>query len=343
MKKTIILILGVFLLVALIGCNKKKEGGKNKADSGSEKTFTIKLSMVFAPEEELTKQIIGATDRIRERTNGTVDIQVFPSGVLPAYKDNLEQVVSGSYWIAVEDPSYVGDYVPDFAALVGPSLYTSYDEYEAMVRTPYVKDLEKQAEAKGIKILALDYIFGFRHVVLNKTIKTPADLKGSKIRVPKSQLFIETLKAMGANAAPIPFSETYTAIQQGVVDGFEGSINTLYANKMYEVTKDMSLTNHFIGTGGVYISTKVWDEFSANQQEIVQEEFTKGASMNNKRLRELDEEYLVKLKDLGVKFHEVDSEAFSKATAPVYDMFPKWSKGIYDTLQDELKKVRAKL
>ena len=231
-------------------------------------------------------------------------------------------------------------YVPDFGALVGPMLYNTYDEYEAMVKTEYVKGLMKQAEEKGIKILALDYIFGFRNVVTNKEITTPADLNGLKIRVPKSQLFIDTLKAMGADATPIAFSETYSGIQQGVVDGYEGSINTQYANKMYEVSNVISETKHFLGTAGVYISTQVWDKLSESQRGIVQEEITKGAAMNNQRLRQLDEEYVVKLKELGTIFHPVDYQAFADATADIYNTFPGWTPGVYDTLVAELDKIR---
>ena len=188
---------------------------------------------------------------------------------MPVYKDNLEQVVNGANWIAVEDLTYAGDYVPDFAALAGPMLYNSYDEYLAMMDTDLVAGLTAQLEEKGIKMLNADYMFGFRHMITNKDIKSPADLEGLKIRVPKSQLFISTLQAMGASPTALPFPETYAGVQQGVVDGLEGSILTMYGTKIYEVAKVMSLTKHFLGTVGIYISPQVWDKLSADQQQIV--------------------------------------------------------------------------
>jgi len=338
MKKMLkVLMLVVATMALFVSCGKKEE-----AADGGEKKVVIKLSTIFKPEELLTKELIKVTDKIRERSNGSVDIQVYHSGQLPVYKANLEQVASGSNWIAVEDPSYLGDYVPDFAALVGPMLYNSYDEYEAMVKTDFVSGLKKQAEEKGVKVLALDYLFGFRNMITNKEIKTPADIKGLKIRVPASPLWMKTLSAMGANPSPISFTETYAAIQQGVVDGLEGSIETMYSTKMYEVTKHMAETKHFLGTAGVYISPVLWEKLTENQRTIIAEEFTAGAKENNTILRKTDVTAREELEKEGVVFDEVDSDAFNKSTAKVYGEFEKWTPGVYDTIMKELNKIRAK-
>ena len=305
------------------------------------KDIKINMSLVFTQNELLTQELIKVTDNIRERTDGSVDITVFPGGQLPVYKDNLEQVVNGANWIAVEDLSYLGDYVPDFAALAGPGLYNSYDEYLAMMKTDMVADLTAQAEQKGIKILNADYIFGFRHMITNKEIRTPADMQGMRIRVPGSQLFISTLSAMGASPAAIPFPETYSGVQQGVVDGFEGSILTMYSTKMYEVTKNMSFTKHFLGTVGLYISPMVWDQLSPEQQAIVMEEIEAGAVSNTNELVKLDAEYMQRLEDLGVSFNEVDNAAFGQLMAEVYEQFPSWSDDIHARITAELEKIRA--
>jgi tripartite ATP-independent transporter DctP family solute receptor len=309
--------------------------------SAASDSIDINMSLVFSQNELLTQELIKVTDKIRTRTDGGVNIKVFPGGQLPVYKDNLEQVVNGADWIAVEDLSYLGDFVPDFAALAGPMLYNSYDEYLAMMKTDMVADLTAQVEKKGIKVLTANYMFGFRHMISNKEIKNSADMKGMRIRVPGSQLFISTLASMGASPAAIPFPETYAGVQQGVVDGFEGSILTMYSTKMYEVTKNMSFTKHFLGTVGLYISPKVWDKLSSQQQKIVMEELEAGAISNTKELVKLDEEYKEKLEDLGVTFNEVDTVEFGKLTADVYNQFPAWSKGIHATINGELDKIRA--
>jgi len=220
-------------------------------------------------------------------------------------------------------------------------LYNCYDEYVAMMDPDLVADLTAQLEQKGIKMLNADYMFGFRHMITNKDIKSPADLEGLKIRVPKSQLFISTLQAMGASPTALPFPETYAGVQQGVVDGLEGSILTMYGTKIYEVAKVMSLTKHFLGTVGIYISPQVWDKLSTEQQQIVMEEIEAGAASNNANLVKLDEEYIGKLEDQGVTFVESDTAAFNELTGPVYGEFPDWSEDIHGTIMAELEKIRS--
>ena len=188
-------LLGAVITAAallLVGCGESK---KPEAEATAD-PIDINMSLVFTQNELLTKELIKATDKIRERTDGSVNIKVFPGGQLPVYKDNLEQVVNGANWIAVEDLTYLGDYVPDFAALAGPMLYNTYDEYLAMMDTEFVAGLKAQAEEKGIKVLNADYMFGFRHMITNKEIVNSADMKGMRIRVPQSQLFISTLSAL---------------------------------------------------------------------------------------------------------------------------------------------------
>ena len=224
--------------------------------------FKIKLRMshVFSPKEDLTISVDKVAKRIFERTNGAINILTFPQGQIATYKDGVEMVVRGAHFISVEDPSYIGDYVPEFTALVGPMLYKNFDEYTRLIRSPTVEKWVKRIETKGIKILSLEYIFGFRNVISNKVVKTPADLRGVKLRTPGSKLFIETINAMGATATPLPWGETFSAVQQGVVDGLEGSEFTNLSTKVYETgKKNVALTNHFLGTCGIYISMKVWE------------------------------------------------------------------------------------
>lgn len=311
-------------------------------DSSSEKYhLVLRMSHVFAPNEQLTKSLTIVCDNILKRTNGAIEIQQYPQGQLPTYKDGVEQVVQGSNFISVEDPSYLGDYQPNFNALVGPMLYSNFDQYEYLINTDLVKGWVKEIEEKNrIKVLALDYIFGFRSMMTNKVIRTPADLKGMKIRVPGSQLFIDTLNAMGANAVALPFSETISAVQQGVVDGLEGTMDAYGTNGSAEVAKNMAFTNHFLGTCGVYINADVFNSIPKEYQDIIQEEFTKGAVQMISEVSNNYESAKAKLeKEQGIKFNEVDHAAFGDAVAPVYANMKGVTPGILDILRAELSKM----
>jgi len=339
MKKRTAWLFGLAILVSFV-----MTGFSSVVRAAAPKDFklVLKCSHVFAPGEQLTKSIDKAAQNIKARTNGAIDIQTYPQGQLAVYKDGLEQVVRGADFISVEDPSYLGDYVPDFNALVNPMMYTNFDEYIYLIQTDLVKAMIKKAEEKGIKILALDYIFGFRSLMTNKVIKTPADLKGMKIRTPGSQLFIDTLTAMGATVTPMAFSETISAVQQGVVDGLEGTMDAYATNGSAEVAKNMAFTNHFLGTCGVYISTKVWDKIPAEYQAIIQEEFTANAKEMIEIITNNYDGYKAKLEKDGIKFNDVDNAAFGAAVKPVYEKMKGVTPGIYDILKAEIAKRPAK-
>lgn len=328
------------MALALIGC-----GGKESADAGAAKAEkrVFKVTTKFVDDEQTAKSLVKVVEKINERSKGSLELQLFTSGTLPIGKDGMEQVANGSDWILVDGVNFLGDYIPDYNAVTGPMLYHSFDEYLRMVRTPLVENLNKQAEEKGIKVLSLDWVFGFRNMQAKKPIITPADMKGLKIRVPTSQLYTFTIEALGGNPVAMPYPDTYAALQQGVIDGLEGSILSYYGTKQYENVKEYSLTRHLLGVSAVCISKKAWDSLTDEERTIIQEEFNAGADDNLAETIKLEDEYTEKLKEAGVHFHEVDAEAFNKAVAPVYGMFPKWTPGIYDEIMKNLTEIREEI
>ena len=326
-KKVLSLVTAAALCFSLTACGGKKEapaeGGDAKAENAAEGGgqasaddfhLVLRLSHVFAPGEQLTKTMDSIAAAILERTNGAIEIQTFPQSQLAVYKDGVEQVVRGADFISVEDPSYLGDYVPDFNILAGPMLVSSYEEYEYLLQTDAVKDM-----------------------MTNKDITTPDDLKGLKIRTPGSQLYVDTLNHMGATATPMGFSETISAVQQGVVDGLEGTIDAYATNGSAEVAKKMALTKHLLGVCGAYISVDVWNKIPAEYQTIIQEEFDKGAQEMVKFISESEATTREKLeKEMGITFNEVDTEAFQKAVAPIYENMQGVTPGRYEEFKESI-------
>lgn len=332
MRKSAVVAGGFLMCMALVGWQNA---------FGGDYALTLKLSHVFSPAEQLTKSMDAVAESIHEKTGGAVTIQTFPQAQLPAYKEGVEQVVRGAKFISVEDPSFIGDYVPDFKALYAPMLYRSFDEYVELVKTPLVKEMQAKAAEKGIKILALDYIYGFRNLITQKVITTPAELQGMKIRTPGSKSYIDTLTAMGAVATPLPWGETLSAVQQGVVDGLEGSEFTNIGTRVYEgPTKNVANTRHILGTCGVYISTKVWDDIPEKYQKIIQEEFTRGAAEMVALLKSQHGDVVKQLESYGVQFNEVDGDAFRAALAPLYEQQPGMTPDVFKKIFAALDAMR---
>ncbi len=346
---SILLVLAITLSLAACGNNNSKapasseNGGNGNESTNSGEKRIIKVSTKFVDDEQTAKSLKKVVENINERSGGSLELQLFTGGILPIGKDGMEQLVKGSDWILVDGVNFLGDYVPDYNAVTGPFLYQTFDEYFAMMQTPLVQNLNKQAEEMGIKVLSLDWVFGFRSMMANKPIKTPADMKGLNIRVPTSQLYTYTIEAMGGNPVSMPYPDTYAALQQGVIDGVEGSIMTYYGTGQYENVKEYSLTNHLLGVSAVTVSTKLWDSLTDEQRTIIEEELAKGTEENLRETIKLEDEYAELLKKEGVNFYEVDSEAFMEAAAPVFGKFDKWTPGIYEEIMKELEAIKEEL
>ncbi len=330
-----------FLVLAVILTQAAFANGQTD-ESGSGSTKVIKISTKFVDDEQTAISLKKVVKEVNEKSGGSLELQLFASGVLPIGKDGMEQIVAGSDWILVDGVNFLGDYVPDYNAITGPFLYSSFDEYFGMTQTDLVKEMNQKIEAEsGIKVLSLDWVFGFRSMMTNKPIKTPGDMEGLNIRVPTSQLYTFTLEAMGGNPVAMPYPDTYAAIQQGVIDGVEGSIMTYYGTQQYENVKEYSLTNHLLGVSAVSISTKLWDKLTEEERTILVDAFEMGREDNLKETLKAEGEFVDLLKAEGVNFNEVDSDAFLKAAAPVYTRFPQWTPGIYNRILAELKTIKA--
>lgn len=330
MKKIFKVMLFLVSILLFVACGNEK----------SSKKRVIKVSTKFVDDEQTSKSLKKFVENVNKKSNGTLELQLFTSGTLPIGKDSMEQVEKGSDWISVDGVNFLGDYIPDYNAITGPLLYQSFEEYFRMLKTPLVQELNKQAEKKGIKVLSLEWVFGFRNFETNKAIYTPEDLNGMNIRVPNSKLYTYTIKALGGNPVAMPYPDTYAAIQQGVIDGVEGSIMSYYGTKQYENVKKYSLTRHLLGVSAVCISTKVWDSFTPEQRKLIEEELAAATKDNLDATEILEGQYAEKLREEGVEFNEVNAEAFSTAAETVFSQFPEWTPGIHAKIMENLKQIR---
>lgn len=349
MKKIAILLLTVLMAASIAACGPKDtptttpnpETGSGTVTNPVDKK-TINITTKFKDDDQTTMALEKVVKAINERSSGSLELKLFTGGILPTGKDAMEQVVAGGNVILVGGVSLLGDYVPDYNALTGPFLYDTFDQYLAMTETDLVKDLNKKIEEDhSVKVLSLDWFFGFRSMMANKAIKTPADMKGLNIRVPNNPIYTHTMKALGVNSVFMPYPDTHAAIQQGVIDGVEGSMKAYYETQQYENVKEYSLTNHLLEVSAVVLSTKVWDGLSKAQQTIISQEFEKGMEENLSETMKAEEEYTELLEAEGVNFYEIDSEVFLKAVESVYTKFPEWTPGIYERILEELDKIKS--
>jgi len=335
MKKFLAVNLAIAMALSLTACGGSSSAPAEKADSakaeaGAEASedddyqLTIKFSNVFQPAEWNYKASEYLADLVKEKTDGHIILEYYGQNQLDCYGASVEQAHNGAIWMGLEEPSYFADYIGDYNVLVGPMLYTNDDEYNAVMESDIVKDLNKRlAEEQNIHILDTHFSFGYRSVCTNKVIEKPSDLNGVILRSTESPLFIQTITALGATPSPMSFTECISAMSTGVVDGFEGSTSTLKDTSAYEQVKKVAKTNHFIATRWLFMAEDVYQSIPEKYRTILDECCREAGIWEQTNAANDEADMITFLADQGVEWNDVDVDAFTEACAPVYDWIVK--------------------
>ena len=180
-----------------------------------------------------------------------------------------------------------------------------------------------EADKKGLKVLAV-WENGVRHITNNrKPIKAPADLQGIKLRVPEGKWRVKMFQAYGANPSPMKFSELFTALQTGVMDGQENPFTQIYSAKLNEAQKFLSLSGHVYTPAYVMVGTRHWNTLPADVRKVLEDTARETQAYVYEVAAKDDADLLGKLKSGGMQVNEVDKEAFIAASRPIYEEFGK--------------------
>ena len=183
--------------------------------------------------------------------------------------------------------------------------------------------LEPEAQKKGLTVLAV-WENGFRQITNSKRpIKVPADLKGIKLRVPEGKWRVKMFQAYGANPSPMKFSELFTALQTGVMDGEENPLTQIYSAKLQEVQKYLSMSGHVYTPAYLTVGTKRWNELPPDVRKILEETAKETQAFVYQAAAKDDTDLLAKLKAAGMQVNDVDQDAFVAASKPIYEEFGK--------------------
>jgi tripartite ATP-independent transporter DctP family solute receptor len=268
---------------------------------------------------------------VAARTNGKVQIQVFPSEQLGPGKEVNEMIRQGANVMNITDPGYLSDFVPDIGVLNGPYLIKDPKDYDKLLASDWYKSVEQKLNQAGFKLIMANGFFGQRHMIADKPIRKPEDAAGLTVRVPPNTMWIETFKAMGARPTTVQWAEVYNALQQNVVQAAEAPLGSLWGVKLHEQRKVISLTGHFTAFVMWPINAGYFAKLPPDVQRILMEEGKKAGEYMTKLTLEQNDDYVNKFKAAGVTFvTDVDVPAFQKATASVYSAFPKWTPGLHD-------------
>ena len=274
--------------------------------------------------------------KLEAATNGKYAIEVFPNELLGSQKETIEMVQNGSLEFSLVAGSLLENWSPDFAVFNLPYVFKDYKHLQRVVKDKkIVGDLFKSIEPQGITVLCAQYS-GTRNVYTkNKEVRTPADLKGLKIRVMQSDTMVKMLNYMGGTGTPMGQGEVYTAIQTGVLDGAENNEVTYYALKQHEVGPIYNLTGHLMMPDYIVTNTQFYnslpaevkDFFAKNLDGLVDDEFERFQAQVSKSIEAAQKE--------GTKVIKADQDAFKKAVEPLIKekVSTPSAKALYDAVQ----------
>lgn len=309
-RKRVILLALVAVLVLSVGFQ----------TISAPKKYILKFNHVLAQSEPYHQGFMNWAKRVSERTNGALEVQVFHSAQLGVEEDIIEQLKQGANVGQNTDSARLGMYVPDIAVMNAPYFVMTIEEVEKLRTLATIKKWQKELETKhGIKILSFAWVQGLRHMMTNKPIRTPADLKGLRIRTPPAPIWQESIRSLGAAPVALNFGEMYVAMQQGAVDGADLVYRNITGAKLFEVAKYMSETKHILLINFEVVGKKFFDSLPARYQRILVEECDR-AGIETSRLMEKEVEELKELlisKGMTI-VTDVDLAAFKKAGEGAY-------------------------
>ena len=308
--------------------------------------FAAAVEFKFAHSGSLEHQYhIGAEQfkkLVEEKSGGEMKVTIFPQAQLGGERDLAEGVRMGTIEMSSVAAGNMAGFVPELQVFGVPFLFQTREQVYAVLDGEVGKDLAEIMLGKGFVNLSI-WEVGFRNITNNnRPVKTPDDMKGLKIRVQESKIWIEFMKRLGAIATPIPFGELYTALQQNVVDGQENPVATIYSMKFYEVQKYLSLTGHTYEPALVFANPKWFNSLDPKHQAILRESAMEAASFQRQKLAEMDKERFEVIRKAGVQVEEnPDKAAFAQATADLHkvlsDSVPE---ALVQKIKDEVAKVK---
>jgi tripartite ATP-independent transporter DctP family solute receptor len=332
MKKWLKLILAVSIVLLVAG-----------GLSAQDKTYTLRFNTVASPADDQVMAMQKFADVVGTLSAGKIQVQVFHSGQLGDQKTALLGVMKGSLEMACDaSPSWFTDLAsfPEIGALEAAYLYRDIDHMYRVTLGPVGQSYwEALAKRSNLRVLDVWYL-GTRELTLTRKagiVKTPADLKGIKLRMPNTETWLDVGRALGANPTPLGFGEVYMGLKTGTIDGQDNPIPTSYNEKFLEVTKYVVLTDHVIGYVTPVINEKVWQSMPDTYKEFMKQAMRVARFWMDERVLEAETTLLGKaVSEWGIEVVVPDKKAFMDYAARFYSdpkFDAKYGKGTLDKIR----------
>lgn len=260
--------------------------------TSEEPVRAIRIAVPYDSETPFNSCGLLKLDAAVKEAGGRLDVTVYPSGVIASEGESLEQVVTGHLDAAVAGPAFLGTWYEPAAVMEAPYAFESLEEMNEAAHSEVGQRIWDGFLAEtGVRVLDTWWL-GARHLMTQKPVRSPADLKGVRMRVPDNRLHMAGAAAMGATPMPVPLGETYIGLQQGLISAVEGPINTSDSNGFQEVTDYITLTGHIRTPVPILINENVWRAIPETDRQILQEQLVRLGDEAERCVEELDAQIL---------------------------------------------------
>lgn len=317
MRRRLAAILALFLTVSwmMSGC------GKNGNIYDEDGTVHLRMAQASAADGAIGISMEKFAEEVKEASDGRIEISVFHNGQLGSERDNIEACELGNLDIAVVNQSVLANFIPDVAAFDLPYVIESAEHADRVFLGDIGNELLESLSTVELKGLGI-WESGFRNLTNSKReVNSAEDIKGLRIRVMENEIHQKLWKSLGADPVPMAWSEAYTGMQQGALDGQENPSTVIDKNNVVEVNKKMAITEHVYSTVVLVMAPKTWEALTPEDQEIITQCMEKANIEERKLSREMDKEALDTLQSKGMKITYPDKSELIELTKEVRDIY----------------------
>lgn len=335
MKKKL-LMLSVLLCVL---CVQIWAAGAQEAAKPVELIFTS----VSVSGDSHTEAMYVFADKVKELTNGSVEVKVFDNGTLFSSENEFDALLRGEADMAYISFPTLATQIPSFSMFGSGYFFSSYEHMNSVLNGAIAKENIWPAIQQDLNIVPLGSMYLGSRVVntRNRKINTYADMNGLLLRMPNSEAWLFLGKALGANPTPLSFSELYTALQTGAVDAQDNPLPTVDSAKFYEVTKYLAITNHVIDSIMPCVNKDKWNAMTADQQKSVQQAMDYAIAFNDKTRIEKESKLVAFFESKGLTVTHPDIAEFREKVQQAYaantKMTSTWDMDLYKKVQSMAK------
>ena len=317
------------LALTLTGCAGTTGGTTNE---DGEPVLNLTLSHGLAEDHAVHIALSAFAEDVKEQSGGTINIEIFPNAVLGSETDNITQIRAGALDMAKVSASTLGNFQEEWNVLSVPYVFNDQQHYYDVMDGDMAQDLYQLTADQGFMGLTWMDSGARSFYTADTPIRTPADLHGLRIRTMDSQMAIDMMTALGGSATVTSYSEIYTAMQQGVIDGAENNVTALRDHA--DVTQYYCFDEHTRIPDILLISTDTWNKMSDHQRQIMTDCARKMTEDYKTAWLEFEEEVLAAAEEKGVEMiRDVDTAAFQEACQSIYTDLEQNSPEVYEYVQ----------